>query len=457
MKLGYELVIEQTQKLAMTQELIQAINILQCNNQELNELIENELLENPLLEAETPGGDSREVGLEELREKIAEAQEEIDTYKRWESYQSEQEDFSFERYVAFRYSLTEHLLIQLHFSNLKGREAEIGRYVIESIDENGYLTLSDSEIAMAMGCSGEAVEEVVSVIQTFDPPGVCARNLSECLMIQLKQSGDLTEELRYLIESRLEDLAENRISQISKEMGLKPSEVQAMADRIKRLEPRPGRQYDPDQTVKYVIPDVFVEKVGDEYIVTDNESSTPRLMISSYYSQLRSEEGNSPDVKDYLNDRLNSAMWLIRSIDQRRNTIHKIASEIVSFQQDYFDKGERYLKPLTLRQIAERVGVHESTVSRSINGKYMQCAMGVLELKYFFTSGVMADDGQGISSSSIKSMIKEIVDGENPKRPYSDLKIAEMLGNEGIEISRRTVAKYREDLKIASSSKRRRY
>ncbi|MBR2560283.1 MAG: RNA polymerase factor sigma-54, partial [Firmicutes bacterium] len=299
--------------------------------------------------------------------------------------------------------------------------------------------------------------EVISVVQTFDPPGIGARDLSECLAIQLEQTGELTDEYRALIFDKLSELAENKISLISKEIGLKPSDVQAMADRIKRLEPRPGRQYDPDQTVKYVIPDVYVEKVGDEYVVTDNESSTPHLMISSYYSKLTADEKDSGELKDYLNERLNSAMWLIKSIDQRKSTIHKVASEIVNFQKEYFDKGERYLKPLTLRQIAERIGAHESTVSRSINGKYMQCAMGVLELKYFFTSGVMACDGQGISSSSIKSMIKEIVDGENPKRPYSDLKIAEMLGNEGVEISRRTVAKYREDLQIASSSKRRRY
>ena len=457
MKLGYELVIEQTQKLAMTQELIQAINILQYNNQELNEYIENEILENPLLEADEPGRAEREVNIEELREKIAESQEEMDTYKHWEAYRTEQEDFSFERYVAFRYSLTEHLLIQLHFSNLKGKDAEIGRYVIESIDDNGYLTLSDKEIAEAMDSDEKTVGEVISVVQTFDPPGIGARDLSECLAIQLEQTGELTDEYRALIFDKLSELAENKISLISKEMGLKPSDVQAMADRIKRLEPRPGRQYDPDQTVKYVIPDVYVEKVGDEYVVTDNESSTPHLMISSYYSKLTADEKDSGELKDYLNERLNSAMWLIKSIDQRKSTIHKVASEIVNFQKEYFDKGERYLKPLTLRQIAERIGAHESTVSRSINGKYMQCAMGVLELKYFFTSGVMACDGQGISSSSIKSMIKEIVDGENPKRPYSDLKIAEMLGNEGVEISRRTVAKYREDLQIASSSKRRRY
>ena len=457
MKLGYELVIEQTQKLAMTQELIQAINILQYNNQELNDYIENELLENPLLEAEMPGRESREVDIEELRERISESEEEIDTYKHWEAYRSEQEDFSFERYVAFRYSLTEHLLIQLNFSGLKGKEAQAARYIIESIDDNGYLTLSEEEIAKAMDCDEETVREVISVVQTFDPPGIGARDLSECLAIQLAQSGDLTEEYRRLVYEELEALAGNRISQIAKDLGIKPSEVQTMADRIKKLEPRPGRLYDPDQTVKYVIPDVFVEKVGDDYVVTDNEAGSPRLMISSYYSRMSSDEKNSEDVRAYLNERLNSAMWLIKSIEQRRSTIHRVASEIVEFQKDYFDKGDRYLKPLTLRQIAEKLGVHESTVSRSINGKYMQCANGVLELKYFFTSGVMSFDGQEISSSSIKTMIREIVDGENPKRPYSDLKIAEMLGNEGVEISRRTVAKYREDLRIASSSKRRRY
>ena len=200
--------------------------------------------------------------------------------------------------------------------------------------------------------------------------------------------GELTENFEYIIENMLEELAGNKIAFIAKQLGIKTQEAQAMADLIKKLEPKPGRGYDSDQTVKYVIPDICVEKINDEYVVTTNDSGTPRLMISSYYNRLASEAKDNDELSKYLNNRFNSAIWLMKSIEQRKKTIYNVASAIVSYQQDFFDKGERYLKPLTLKQIADEVGVHESTVSRSINGKYMQCGYGVLELKYFFTSGI---------------------------------------------------------------------
>lgn len=440
----------------MTPELIQAIKILQFNNQELNEYIENELMENPVLESEKT--ESTDIDIDELRDKILESNEELYSYKQWDvAAGDEEKDFSYEQYVAFRVSLTEHLLVQLQFSSLKGRDAAIGRYMIECIDDNGYLTMSVDEIAEVMDTDAETVERILDVIQTFDPTGVGARDLKECLIIQLASMGELTDDVEYIINNMLDDLAENRISSIARKMGLKSSDVQEIADKIKKLEPKPGREYDSDHTVKYVIPDIYVDKIDGEYVVTTNESGTPHLMISSYYNKLAGETKENEELNKYLNNRLNSAIWLMRSIEQRKKTIYNVANAIIRYQQEFFEKGERFLKPLTLKQIAEEVGVHESTVSRSINGKYMQCAMGVLELKYFFTSGIIADDGSGVSSNSIKSMIREIVDGENPKKPYSDLKIAEMLASEGIEISRRTVAKYRDDLGIQSSSRRRRF
>ncbi|MBQ1391247.1 MAG: RNA polymerase factor sigma-54, partial [Firmicutes bacterium] len=313
------------------------------------------------------------------------------------------------------------------------------------------------EIIVNMETDAETVERVLDVIHTFDPVGVGARNLQECLLVQLKNNGLLNELTSWIVREKLTDLAGNRITQLAREAGVSVQEMSEAAEIIKALEPKPGRLYDSDLTVKYVIPDVYVEKVGGEYVVTVNDSSSPHLMISSYYSKLSGEARSNGELNKYLNDRFNSAMWLLKSIEQRKRTIYNVASAIVSYQKDFFDHGERFLKPLTLKQIAEKVGVHESTVSRSINGKYMQSAMGVLELKYFFTSGVVNDDGTGVSSNSIKSMIREIVDGENPNKPYSDLKIANMLGTEGIEISRRTVAKYREDLGILSSSRRRKF
>ena len=276
-------------------------------------------------------------------------------------------------------------------------------------------------------------------------------------MAQLAAKGELTDTIEYIINNKLEDLASNRIMQIAKECGISKEEMQEISDKIKRLNPKPGSLYDSDERVKYVTPDVFVIKEDDEMVVQLNETATPKLMISNYYDKLMEEAKSNGELSKYLNNRYNSAIWLIRSIEQRKQTILNVAEAIVGFQKDYFHKGEKYLKPLTLKQIADKVGVHESTVSRSINGKYMQCCQGVHELKYFFTSGVYRDDGDGVSSNSIKSMIKDIVDSENPAKPYSDLTIGEMLGNQGVEISRRTIAKYREDMGIPSSSKRRRF
>lgn len=234
-------------------------------------------------------------------------------------------------------------------------------------------------------------------------------------------------------------------------------EVQEISDLIRSLEPKPGRQFASQATTRYIVPDVIVEKVNSEYVVTINESSTPRLMVSSYYEKVLRESHNDPNLTKFLSGRLNSAIWLIKSIEQRKQTIYNVVSAVVKFQQDFFDKGPKFLKTLTLKQIAEEVGIHESTVSRSINGKYMQSPRGVFEIKYFFTSGVSGNQGEGISSQSIKTFIKEIVSGEDPKCPYSDQDMVKLLNDRGIDISRRTVAKYRDELNILSSSKRKRY
>ncbi|MBF1157770.1 MAG: RNA polymerase factor sigma-54, partial [[Eubacterium] sulci] len=273
----------------------------------------------------------------------------------------------------------------------------------------------------------------------------------------LASLGELTDEIEFIISNRLKDLADNKYALISKEVGISLTEVQGIADLIKTLEPKPGRGFDSDNSIKYILPDIYVEETNGEYIVSANDGSTPSLHISSYYNSLTEEAKSDKELSNYLNNRFNSAMWLMKSIEQRKKTIYNVASAIVQFQNDFFTKGERFLKPLTLKQIAETVGVHESTVSRAINGKYMQCPRGVFELKYFFTGGILNEDGSGVSSNSIKSMIKEFVDAEDDKKPLSDSKISEMLHEKGIDISRRTVAKYRDDIGILPSSKRRRF
>lgn len=456
MKIGYELTIEQTQKLSMTPELIQAIQILQYNNQELNEYIDKELLENPILESEYHKESDTEIDIDSLRDQLIQADENVEAYKQWESH-STSDEYSYENFVAFNYTLTEFLIEQLHFSSLKGQDAEIGRYIIENIDDNGYLSMSLEEICSVLDVNLDSCERVLDLIHTFEPSGVGARDLNECLIIQLASLGELTDEIEFIISNRLKDLADNKYALISKEVGISLTEVQEIADLIKTLEPKPGRGFDSDNSIKYIIPDIYVEETNGEYVVSANDGSTPSLHISSYYNSLTEEAKSDKELSNYLNNRFNSAMWLMKSIEQRKKTIYNVASAIVQFQNDFFAKGERFLKPLTLKQIAETVGVHESTVSRAINGKYMQCPRGVFELKYFFTGGILNEDGSGVSSNSIKSMIKEFVDAEDDKKPLSDSKISEMLHEKGIDISRRTVAKYRDDIGILPSSKRRRF
>ena len=453
MKLGYELTIEQTQKLSMTPELIQAIQILQFNNQELSDYVQNELLENPVLEAEK-SYDAQEV---DIREKIREADYEEESFRQWEYRPDEDDDYTYEQYVYEEDTLTDYLMSQLQFSRLTGQMAAIGRYIIEVIDDNGYLTMSVEEISKAVGADIDTVEEVLNFVQTFDPCGVAARNLRECLIIQFAAKGLLTDEIEYIIENMLEELAENKIAYIAKTIGIKNQEVQQIADLIKTMEPKPGRVFSSGEATGYVVPDIIVEKVNDEYQVMNNDTSMPKLMVSSYYNRLSAEAKKDEELNKYLTDRFNAAVWLIKSIEQRKQTIYNVASAVVKYQQDFFDNGEKSLKTLTLKQIAEDVGVHESTVSRSINGKYMQSPRGVFELKYFFSSGVSGEDGTGVSSNSVKSIIKEIIAGENPQKPYSDQDMVEILKDKGIDISRRTVAKYREGMNILSSSKRRRF
>ena len=456
MKIGYELTIEQTQKLSMTPELIQAIQILQYNNQELNEYIDKEILENPILESEYHNESDTDIDIDSLRDQLIQADENVEAYKQWESH-STGDEYSYENFVAFNYTLTEFLIEQLHFSSLKGQDAEIGRYIIENIDDNGYLSMSLEEICRVLDVDLDSCERVLDVIHTFEPSGVGARDLNECLIIQLASLGELTDEIEFIISNRLKDLADNKYALISKEVGISPSEVQDIADLIKTLEPKPGRGFDSDNSIKYIIPDIYVEETNGEYVVSANDGSTPSLHISSYYNSLTEEAKSDKELSNYLNNRFNSAMWLMKSIEQRKKTIYNVASAIVQFQNDFFAKGDKFLKPLTLKQLAETVGVHESTVSRAINGKYMQCPRGVFELKYFFTGGILNDDGSGVSSNSIKSMIKEFVDAEDDKKPLSDSKISELLHEKGIDISRRTVAKYRDDIGILPSSKRRRF
>ena len=451
MRLSYGLTIEQTQKLTMTPELIQAIRILQFNTQELDSFIQDEILENPVLEFDK----RREESLLTLHEKISEEYEDPG-FKHWQ-YSKDKEEYSFEQFTSKEETLEDFLLLQLTFSKLDGQDLKVGRFLVEAIDENGYLTVSTDQVAKAFNISMEDVERILDVIQTFEPSGVGARNLKECLIIQLAAKGLLEEAIEYIILNHLEDLGDNRLNKVSKATGIPINQVQMVCDLIRTLEPKPGRSFSTGESVKYIVPDVLVEKVDDDYIVVSNDGSTPHLKVSSYYSSLSKQYKEDEELSKYLSERLNSAYWLIKSIEQRKRTIYNVASAVVAYQKDFFDKGPKFLKTLTLKQVAESIGVHESTVSRSVNGKYVQTPRGVFEIKYFFSSGITGQDGEGVSSNSIKTMIREIIDSEDTAKPYSDQDIVGILSEKGIEISRRTVAKYREGMNILSSSKRRRY
>lgn len=475
MRLGYDLTIEQAQKLVMTPELIQAIQILQFNTQELEAYVDEQVLANPILEIDPQDGEGqsdREQAEEKdetsLRsaadsdpdwiEQLKEREYDDISYRQWQ-YQSRSEgsEYTFEQFVGNHVSLTENLMFQLQFVPMKKNRRLVAKYMIESLDENGYLTQSVEELAGQFHLTLSETEEILRIIQGFDPVGVGARDLKECLKIQLRHRGYDQPLILRVVDEYLEDVANHRLSNIARALSITVKEVQEISDVIRSLEPKPGRQFEGSDATRYIVPDVTVEKVDGEYVVLVNESSTPHLTLSPYYQKMLAESEKDSNINQFLTGRLNSAMWLIKSIEQRKQTIYNVVSAVVKYQQDFFEYGAKHLKTLTLKQIADEVGIHESTVSRSINGKYMQSPRGVFELKYFFTSGVSGGFGEGIASESIKTLIREIVDSEDPKAPKSDQAMVEILQQKGIRISRRTVAKYRDEMHVASSSKRKRY
>ena len=474
MKMGFDLTIEQVQKMVMTPELIQAIQILQFNIQDLENYVQEQLLENPVLEKEERTEEKKEPAdpqWEENSEQTASRDKdevdwkEIIRQKQYDdisyghnNYKAEDtEDHSFEGFVASEQTLIDHLMPQLHLMTKDEHLIAAGEYIIENLNDNGYLTVPLDEVADATNECLDVSEQALSLVQDMDPVGVGARNIQECILIQLKNLGILTPEYETLVNDYFEDLGTNRIAPIAKAIGLPKADVQQMVDIIRTLEPKPGREYISSSGTRYIVPDVFVDKIEGEYVVRTNEGSVPHLSVSSYYSSLLNKAEGDEELSSYLSDRINSAVWLIKSINQRKQTIYNVVSEVVKYQEDFFEKGTKYMKPMTLRVIADRLGVHESTVSRSINGKYMQSPLGVFEIRHFFSSGVQGDGGDDISSSSVKEFIKELVDAEDPAKPLSDQEMVGLLKEKGINISRRTIAKYRDEIGIPSSSRRRRY
>jgi RNA polymerase sigma-54 factor len=463
-----------SQQLIMTPQLQQAIKLLQMSRMELSELVQEELLENPVLEE---GAEARESSVNVVEEAPAPEVEAHEAKKEeidWERYLENQsteapmpsvrrgpdeEMPGFESTLSTSEDLTDHLGWQLRMGDFIDEERRFGALVIGNLDDNGYLKIEglDPEeivprLARESDLDPEDAEEVLAMIQQFDPLGVAARSLEECLMIQAKLYG-MDDLVLRVISHHLSDLEKRHYPQVAKALGCSLDEVYDVAQIIAELEPRPARRFQTEEP-RYIIPDVYVHRVGDEYYVVANDDGMPKLKISGFY---RSAMADNPKAKEYIQDKLRSAQWLIRSIDQRRKTIVKVTECIVDKQRDFFDKGIEHLKPMILRDVAEAVGMHESTISRVTSNKYVHTPRGTFELKYFFNSAIKRDKQNDIASESVKQAIKNIISSEDPKAPLSDQRIVEILGQDDIKIARRTVAKYREMLGILSSSKRKKY
>lgn len=451
MRMEFDLKLQQTQKLIMTPELKQAIEILQLNALELNELIQQELENNPLLEREEVEEDIYVVDVKELAKSIREMEERM---YYGDSDDEEMDEFNYENFVSAKPALSDHLLFQLHITPVPTRIRKICEYIIFSLTPSGYLKEDVREIAQMLECTEEEVLEALAVVQSFDPPGVGARNLQECLKLQLLAQGNYKGIIKDLVENHLEDIAEGRYSYLAKLYNVSAKEVQKAVDAIKKLNPKPGSVFAPEAE-GYIVPDVEVIKRDGEYLVLVNDSNIPRLRINSYYYSIL--ESSDEEAKKYITSKLQSAMWLIKSIESRKETLYKVVKTIVDLQKEFLDKGINYLKPLTQKQVADILGIHESTVSRAINGKYVQTPRGTFELKFFFQSGLPSKNGKEFSAETVKNLIKKLIEEEDPANPLSDQKIAEILREKNINISRRTVAKYREECNIPSTLKRKRY
>ncbi len=482
-----------SQQLVMTPQLQQAIRLLQLSRMELAELVHDEMLENPILDDEMDLENERsrerdEMGGEEQQLHQLEATGQTETPLEgsvvdgvaqteikgdaaavneidWENYldnysmgppmpafRGDGEELpSLEATLTKPASLHDHLAWQLKMTDMSPEQLEIGMTILGNIDGDGYFKDPPlHELAADLGVDQELCEEVLEKIQTFDPIGVGARNLAECMLIQAMACGQDDDLVVKMIRSHLGNLEKKNYQAIARDLKQPLEEIYEAAKVIMDFDPRPGRQYSSDDP-HYVTPDVYIHKVGDKYFVVPNDDGLPKLKISGFY---KNAMGNSAASKDYVQDKLRSAQWLIRSIQQRQRTIIKVAESILKFQREFFDKGIAHLKPLILRDVAEDIGMHESTVSRVTTAKYVHTPQGIFELKFFFNSGISRTNGEDLASQAVKSKIKELVTSEDPKRPHSDQKIVELLKKSGIDIARRTVAKYREQLGILSSSKR---
>ena len=482
MAISQKLHTKLVQKLILTPSLQQAIKLLPMSTLELADLLNQEMVENPLLE---------EVPTEELQPADQQAQNEKADADKPSTEKSDQWDdadyeYFFGDYLDDGYksrapsevkelppientlssaaSLSDHLIWQLSLQaeneqlrDLGEKVREIGQAIIGNLDDDGYLVASVEEIAAMGEWPVSDVERVLQHVQTFDPIGVCARDLQECLWLQIKQLGLEGTPTERIVTEHLRLLQNHQVPEIARRMAMPIEDLKEHIEIIRNLDPKPGSRYNPQQS-QYVIPDVYVVKVEDQYVAMLNEEGLPQLRISPTYRRLLDKNvAGTPEnneTRAYVKDKFRSALWLIKSVDQRQKTIQKVANSIINFQREFLDHGIEYLRPLVLRDVANDIGMHESTVSRVVNNKYMHTPQGVFELKYFFHSGISSSYGDSVSSVTIKQRIRKIIENEDPRKPLSDSKIVSILQKEGLMLARRTIAKYREELKIPTSNQR---
>ncbi|MBP8130380.1 MAG: RNA polymerase factor sigma-54 [Candidatus Hydrogenedentes bacterium] len=463
------LVQTQRQQLVLTQKMQQAIHILQLSGVELEQYVQQELESNPVLElvpkqeAPEPPAPAEPPGEREEFEATFDLDDYRDQWRRKEGTDlSRNADLAarreyYQNSITKGESLSEHLLTQLRMATGDARTIQIGECIIGDINERGYFTGDLAAIAADMQTPVEEVESVLRLVQRFDPAGVGARTVVECLLLQIEVEYPDEEELKTLVLEHIEALERRQIPRIAKAMKLSVERVEELCAMLTRLDPWPGYEYSP-MPPQYVTPEVVVEKdENDEYIVYLTDDRTASLRISPDYRKLARDGEMPKETRQYVRDRVESAKWLIRNIEQRQNTILRVAKAIIDVQREFLDKGVEYIKPLTLQEIADKVGIHEATVSRTTRGKYIQTPQGLFELKYFFSPGLRRDSGEEQSSKSIMSLVRKIVDEEDKRKPLSDQKIADMLKEQGLNIARRTVTKYREAMHIPSTTMRKAY
>ncbi len=459
MDINFNLNLTQEQKLIMTQEMQLSIKILQMSSLELIEHIENEVLENPVLEAEYNENlqtydDKDIVNYKELIKYL-----EFDNYSHnYNEKNNNEDEISPFNFISEKLTLREYLINQIIGIDVKDYLKPVCEYIINNLDERGYLEIGIDEISKQFNIEKNDAAKALDIVQSLDPSGIAARNIKECLILQLKRKKYEDEKLYTIVNNYLENLAENKYSDISKALNISLKEVQYYEDIIKSLNPKPSSGFYTGEEISFIVPEAYIRKIGEEYHIIINDNVLPKLIINENYKEIV-KLNEDKDAISYVKEKINNALFLMKSIEHRKSTIYKVLSEIVKIQKEYFDYGEKYLKPMTLKDIAEKIDMNESTVSRAIKDKYINTNRGLVKIKDLFTNKVIlsSNKDETISTNIVKKEIKELIDKEDKKNPLSDQEICNILNKKGMNISRRTVAKYREDMNIKSSSKRKRF